>query len=304
MDYFTAVKTFARVVETGSFAKAADSLEVPRNTVTKLVQSLEAHLRVKLLNRTTRRVSTTNDGAAYYERMSRILEEWQEVESELTSAQSKPRGRLRVDMGATLASLLVIPALPAFQARYPDLQLDIGVSDRPVDLVSDRVDCVVRAGRVSDPSLIARHIGDLPFITCASPDYLRNRKLPEHPADLEHNHTLIRYFYAGSSRQVPIVLNCGDGQATVRGRYFVSVNDTNALLAAGLAGLGVLHVPAFIVQPHVAAGNLVSLLDNWTADPVPISIVYSANRHLSARVRVFVDWMVELFKSHPYVITK
>ncbi|HTD02598.1 LysR substrate-binding domain-containing protein [Undibacterium sp.] len=304
MDYFTAVKTFARVVETGSFARAADSLEVPRNTVTKLVQSLEAHLRVKLLNRTTRRVSTTNDGAAYYERMSRILEEWQEVESELTSAQSKPRGRLRVDMGATLASLLVIPALPAFQARYPDLQLDIGVSDRPVDLVSDRVDCVVRAGRVSDPSLIARHIGDLPFVTCASPDYLRDRKLPEHPADLEHKHTLIRYFYAGSSRQSPIVLNSGDEQVTLRGRYFVSVNDTNALLAAGLAGLGVLHVPAFVAKPHIEAGNLVSLLDNWAADPVPISIVYSANRHLSARVRVFVDWMVELFKSHPDAITK
>ncbi|GGC81461.1 LysR family transcriptional regulator [Undibacterium terreum] len=304
MDYFTAVKTFTRVVETGSFAKAADSLEVPRNMVTKLVQSLEAHLRVKLLNRTTRRVSMTNDGAAYYERMSRLMEEWLEVESDLASAQSNPRGRLRVDMGATLASFLVIPALASFHARYPDLQLDIGVSDRPVDLISDRIDCVVRAGKVTDPSLIARHIGDLPFVTCAAPGYMKGREFPEHPADLERGHTLIRYFFAGSGRQSPVVLNFGDEQATLRGRHFVSVNDTNALLAAGLAELGILHLPAFAAQSHIEAGRLVSLLDNWTAEPVPISIVYSANRHLSSRVRVFVDWMVELFKSNAYAIIR
>ena len=198
MDYFTSVRAFTRVVESGSFVKAAASLDLPRNTLTKQVQALEAHLRTKLLNRTTRRVSMTNDGAAYYERMSRIMEEWEEVESELAHAQASPRGRLRVDMASATATQLVIPALPAFHARYPDVQLDIGVSDRPADLISERVDCVVRAGKVTDPSLIARHVGDLPFVACATPDYLKKHGKPSHPGDLDDNHLLVRYFFSGS----------------------------------------------------------------------------------------------------------
>ena len=291
-----AVRAFTRVVETGSFVKAAASLELPRNTVTKLVQGLEAHLRVKLLNRTTRRVSTTSDGTAYYERMARILDEWQEAESALTSAQASPRGRLRVDMAASMATMLVIPALPDFHARYPELQIDIGVSDRPVDLVSDRVDCVVRAGRIGDPSLIARHLGDVRFMTCATPDYLARHGTPLHPDELEHGHLLVRYFYAGSGRRLPLAFRRGEQHIEVKGRYFVSVNDANALLAAGLAGLGIMHGPAFVVQPHIAAGRLVPLLQDWTGEVNPVSIVYAPNRHLSTRVRVFVDWMVQLFK--------
>jgi len=162
MDYYTAVRAFIRVVEGGSFTKASTGLDLPRNTVTKLVQALEAHLQVKLLNRTTRRVSLTNDGAAYYERMSRIMDEWQEAESDLAMSQSRPRGRIRVDVAALLATHLVIPALPTFYERYPDIQLDLGVSDKPSDLVSDRIDCVLRAGKVTDPSLIAVNAGQEP----------------------------------------------------------------------------------------------------------------------------------------------
>ncbi len=298
MDYFASVRAFTRVVESGSFVKAAALLDLPRNTVTKQVQALELHLRTKLLHRTTRRVSMTNDGAAYYERMSRILEEWEEVESELAHAQASPRGRLRVDMASATATQLVIPALPAFYARYPDVQLHIGVSDRPADLVSERVDCVVRAGRVTDPSLIARHVGDLPLVTCATPDYLKRHGHPTHPSDLEGAHMLIRYFFAGSGRQLPIELVRGDERICVKGRHFIAVNDGNALLAAGLAGLGILHTPAFIVQPHIDAGRLVPTLEEWSADAVPISIVYSPNRHLSMRVRAFVDWMADLFRTH------
>jgi DNA-binding transcriptional LysR family regulator len=299
MDRLTAVRAFLRVAETGSFVKAADSLELPRNTVTKLIQSLEAHLRVKLLNRTTRRVSITNDGALYYERMSRVLEEWQEAESELTSAQSNPRGRLRVDMAAAIATQLVIPALPAFHERYPDLQLDIGASDRPTDLVSERVDCVVRAGVVNDPSIVARHLGDLPNILCASKSYLKQHGVPKHPSDFEDGHTLIRYFFAGTGRKAPIVLSRADEQITVQGRHFISVNDGNALLTAALTGLGIVHTVSLIVQPHIDSGDLVPLLDEWSCGIIPFSIVYAPNRHLSARARVFVDWMVQLFQSYP-----
>lgn len=298
MDYFASVRAFTQVVESGSFVKAAGILDLPRNTVTKQVQVLEQHLRTKLLNRTTRRVSLTDTGAAYYERMSHILEEWEEAESELARTQASPRGRLRVDMASATATQLVIPALPTFYARYPDIQLHIGVSDRPADLVSERVDCVVRAGTVTNPSLIARRIGDMSLITCATPDYFKMYGYPSHPSDLEQAHTLIRYFFAGSERQLPIELARGDERISVKGKHAIAVNDGNALLAAGLAGLGILHAPAFIAQPHIDAGRLVATLEEWSTDVVPISIVYSPNRHLSTRVRVFVDWMVELFGRH------
>lgn len=300
MDYFNAVRAFTRVVETGSFVNAAASLHLPRNTVTKLVQALEVHLRTKLLNRTTRRVSLTNDGAAYYERISRLLEEWQEVESDLAHAQSSPRGRLRVDMASATATLLVIPALPAFRQRYPDLQLDIGVSDRPSDFIADRVDCVVRAGRITDPSVIARHLGDFPFVTCAAPSYLEQHGVPTHPSQLEDGHVLVKYFYA-SGRHLPMVLSSGNEEYTVRGRQSVAVNDGNALLSAGLAGLGITHLPAFIAQPQISAGLLKPVLQEWQAEAVPISVVYAPNRHLSTRVRVFVDWMIDLFRNHPHL---
>lgn len=296
MDYFNAVRAFARVAETASFVKAADSLNLPRNTVTKLVQSLEAHLRTRLLNRTTRRVSLTNDGAAYYERMARLLEEWQEVEAELAHAQARPRGRLRVDMASATATLLVIPALPTFQERYPDLQIDIGVSDRPSDFLADRVDCVLRAGKITDPSLVARPLGDFAFMTCASPAYLKRHGVPTHPSELEQKHLMVKYSYA-SGRHLPVELSRDGEQISVRGHHFVAVNDGNALLSAGMAGLGIVHLPAFIAQPQVDAGLLQPVLTEWQSEPISMSVVYAPNRHLSARVRVFVDWLIELFQN-------
>jgi LysR family transcriptional regulator for bpeEF and oprC len=146
--------------------------------------------------------------------------------------------------------------------------------------------------------LIARHVEDLPLVTCATPDYLKRHGHPSHPFDLEEGHMLIRYFFAGSERQLAIELVRGDQRISVKGRHFIAVNDGNALLAAGLAGLGILHAPAFIVHPHIDAGRLVPTLEEWSADVVPITVVYSPNRHLSTRVRAFVDWMVELFRAH------
>jgi DNA-binding transcriptional LysR family regulator len=300
MDKLKAVRLFTRVVETGSFAKAADSLRLPRNSATKLVQALETHLRIKLLNRTTRRVSPTTDGNAYYERMSRLLEEWQEVESELLLSQAQPRGKLRVDMASALATHLVIPALPLFQTNHPNLQLDIGVGDRPIDLLVENVDCVVRAGTVSQPSLIARHLGDLPLILCATQEYLKRHGHPRHPGDLERGHTLVRYFYAGSGQQSSIELASGEDRYTVQGSYFVSTNDANAQLVAGLTGLGILHTHLFIAKPSIDSGKLVPILQEWSAEPVPISVAYSPNRHLSARVRIFVNWMAQLLEEHPH----
>lgn len=297
VDYFSAVKAFIQVVEAGSFVKAAQTMNLPRNTVTRHIQKLENHLRVKLLNRTTRRISLTNDGTAYYERMVRVVDQWLEAESDLASAQARPHGRLRVDMGSTMATMLVLPALPAFQKRYPELQLDIGVSDRPVDLLGDRVDCVIRGGTLSDPSLIARRLGSLRFVTCATPEYLATHGTPLQPGDLDVGHQMVRYFFAGTQQRLPVEFVRGNERITVDAPYFVSVNDSNALLAAALAGMGVLQTLQFMAEPHFQSGALVQLLEDWSLEPNPIYIVYSPNRHLSARVRVFVEWLVELFEA-------
>lgn len=161
MDRFNAMQSFARVVETGSFTKAAETLHMSKTSVTQLVQQLEARLRVKLLNRTTRKVNVTADGAAYYERVIKLLADMDDAETSLSNASVQPRGRLRVDVPSPFARMILIPAFPAFHARYPDIQLDMGVSDRMVDLIGESVDCVVRGGELTDLSLVARRVGDL-----------------------------------------------------------------------------------------------------------------------------------------------
>src|SRR5882724_9280158 len=200
MDQMTAMRAFARVVEVGTFTRAAQLLEMPKPTLSKLIQGLESHLRTKLLNRTTRRVAVTADGAAYYERVVRILADVDELDGSMTLSQASPKGRLRIDISASLALLILIPALPQFHARYPDIQIDLGVTDRPVDLVGENVDCVVRAVEITDQSLIARRIAEMRFVSCAAPDYLARQGAPRHPAELMRNHTVVGYFNASSAR--------------------------------------------------------------------------------------------------------
>lgn len=181
MDRFDAMLAFARVVETRSFTQAAQTLHMSKTTVTQLVQQLEARLRVKLLNRTTRRVNVTADGAAYYERVVRLLADMDEAEASLARASSAPRGRLRVDVPSPLARMILVPAFAAFHARYPDIQVHMGVSDRMVDLIDENVDCVVRGGDLGELSLAARHVGDLAIGLYAAPSYLARTEAPEHP---------------------------------------------------------------------------------------------------------------------------
>src|SRR5688572_5477413 len=200
-DQLAAMRAFARVVEVGTFTRASALLEIPKPTVTKLIQTLEAHLRVKLLNRTTRRVIVTPDGAAYYERVARLLAELDEIEGSMTLSQATLRGRLRIDVSASLALLIIIPALPDFHARYPEIQIDLGVTDRPVDMIAENVDCVVRAGELRDQSLIARRIGEMRFITCAAPSYLARHGEPQHPKDFEADHFIVSYFRPDSGLQ-------------------------------------------------------------------------------------------------------
>lgn len=296
MDKLAAMQAFVRVVEAGTFTKAADSLELPKPTVTRLIQTLEAHLQTKLLNRTTRRVTVTPDGAAYYDRALRVLSEIDELESSMSHAKSSPRGRLRVDVGSSVGRLVVIPALPDFHARYPGIQIDLGVSDRPVDLITENVDCVIRGGTLTDQSLVARRIASFHFMAAASPDYLRRHGVPTHPHDLEDGtHTVVGFFSPRTGRPMPMDFNKDGERIEVQGRHIVAVNDSDAYVAAAIAGLGVLSAPTFLLQAAIGRGALEPVLADWASDPIPIHVVYAPNRHLSAKLRVFVDWVAELF---------
>lgn len=299
MDRFDAMLAFARVVETRSFTQAAQTLHMSKTTVTQLVQQLEARLRVKLLNRTTRKVNVTADGAAYYERVVRLLADMDDAETSLTHASSAPRGRLRVDVPSPLARMIIAPAFPAFHARYPDIQVHMGVSDRMVDLIDENVDCVLRGGEPGDPSLVARHVGDLGIGLYAAPAYLARVGRPAHPRELEAApHQIVGFLRSSTGRTLPCTLRRGEERVQVLGRYAIAMDDGNAYLAAGVACLGALWLPRYMAAPHLACGELAPLFEDWSIEPMPLYIAFPPNRHMGARLRVFIDWVVELMEIH------
>jgi len=299
MDRFDAMQAFARVVEAGSFTKAAETLHMSKTTVTQLVQQLEARLRVKLLNRTTRKVNVTADGAVYYERVLQLLADMDDAETSLSGAATLPRGRLRVDVPSPLASMILIPALPGFYARYPDIQIDMGVSDRIVDMIDENVDCVVRGGELIDESLMARRVGDLPLGVFAAPSYLARVGTPAHPQELEDsNHRIVGFLWARTGKPVPYTMRKQLESLQIKGRYALAVDDGNAYLAAGLAGLGVLWLPTYMSKAFEARGELVPLFEDWNLDPMPLYVAFPPNRHISLKLRVFIEWVAELMAVH------
>ncbi len=299
MDRFDAMHAFVRVVDTGSFTRAAESLRISRTTATQLVQQLEARLQIRLLNRTTRRVALTAEGAIYYARAVRLLADLEDAEGSLSNAAAAPRGRLRIDVPTPLARLVLVPALPAFHARYPGIVLDLGVSDRMVDLIGDHVDCVIRGGDITDLSLIARKVADLRIGLYAAPAYLSRIGAPAHPREVtaDSPHRLVAFQSMRTGQQpLPFVLHRGGERIEVRGRHVLAVDDGNAYIAAGVAGLGLLAAPDYIAKPHVDAGELVPVLTDWRLDSMPLYLAYPENRYVSARLRVFIDWAVDMFK--------
>ncbi len=259
------------------------------------MQQLEAHLRTKLLSRTTRRLAVTSDGAAYYERAIQVLADLEEMDASLAASQARPKGRLRVDVSAAIAQEIILPALGGFFERYPDIQLDIGVSDRPADLVAENVDCVIRAGTISDLSLVARRVGEMHMATAAAPAYLQRHGMPEHPSALEAGHRVVGYFRARTGQPLPFGFIRGEERLDIAGRYQAAVNDAATYLVAGLAGHGIVQAPYFMLWRHLEAGRLVQVLPEWSVPPIPLHVVYPPNRHLSTRLRVFIDWAAGLF---------
>ncbi len=296
MDQLLAIRAFARVVEAGSFTRAADTLGMPNASLTKAIQSLEAHLRVKLLQRTTRRVSVTPEGAQYYEKTQRLLKELDDVDASFSAAQSRPRGHLRVDMGSSVANLIVLPALPAFSAQYPDIRIDMGVSDKHVNLIGDNVDCVIRGGELTDLSLVGRQVGSASWVTCATPGYLREHGTPKRPSELEEGHRIVQYLSTRTGRGMPLNFEKNGEKVEVGGRA-VGVNESNAHVAAGVAGLGVIQTFRYAAAPHLKSGALVPILEKWQPPPYPFYVVYPSNRYVSNRLRVFIDWTAELFSA-------
>jgi len=290
------MQVFARVVETGGITRAADSLQIPKATATTLIQQLEASLGVKLLNRTTRKVSVTTDGAAYYPRCIAILAEVRETEESLTQRHTTPEGRLRVDAPTLIARLVIVPALPDFFTRYPAIDLQLACSERRADLIEEGIDCAIWSGELEDSTLIARRIGQLYFGTCASPAYLAAHGRPLHPDELRA-HRCINHFAPRTGKMAEWVF-AKDGvriQTALRG---LALDDENSYVAAAEAGLGIAQIPAFVLKDAMERGTLELLLGDWFPEPAPLSIVYPQNRHLSIKTRVFVDWIAALFGEH------
>jgi LysR family transcriptional regulator for bpeEF and oprC len=295
VDQLLAMRVFIRIVDAGSFAKAADSLNLPRSSVSKLLQDLEQHLGTKLVERSSRALTITGEGEAYRDQAVDLLADLDAMDLSARSTRSVPRGRLRVDVGSSLANLVIIPALPDFRRRYPDIDLLLGVNDRPVDLVGDAVDCVIRGGELSDSSLIARRLCHLEYVTCATPEYLAAYGTPNRPPDLHGDHVAVSYFFPQTGRILPLQFARDGDPVEIEPRSAVSVSESTALTEALLAGLGIGQTFSFSARPHLEAGRLVSVLEDWTPRSHPLHLVYPATRHQSAKLRAFADWAVEIF---------
>jgi LysR family transcriptional regulator, regulator for bpeEF and oprC len=291
------MEVFVRVVETGGITRAADSLGLPKATATTLIQKLEATLGVRLLNRTTRRVSVTPDGAAYYERCVAILGQVRETEEALGRQHATARGRLRVDVPTLMARSVFVPALPQFFARYPQIDLALACGERRADLIEEGVDCAVWSGEIEDSSYVARRVGFLYFSACAAPSYIAAHGRPHHPDDLAQ-HRCINHFQPRTGKVSDWVFSKGAirVQASLRGH--IAVDDENSYVAAAEAGLGIAQIPAFVLKESMERGSLELVLGDWFPEPSPLYVVYPQHRHLSVKVRVFVDWVVELLADH------
>lgn len=297
MDRMDLYRVFARVVECASFTRAADSLGLPRSSVSAAVQMLETRLGARLLNRTTRRVSVTEDGAIFYERCVRLLSDMEEAEDLFRNAGGRPSGRLRVDVPGRIGRLVIAPALPEFLAAYPQIEIDLGMTDRAVDLVEERADCVLRVGPLGDSGLVGRRIGDLELINVASPAYLARHGAPAGPQDLAE-HLAVNYASPSSGRVEPWEWMDGETARTQPMRGTVCVNSAEGLIAYCLAGLGLIQIPAYDVAGHLAAGELVRVMDEHRAQPMQLTLLYPHRRQAPERLKVFSAWLETLLRPH------
>lgn len=296
MDKFDTLKLFTRIVELGSFTQAADQLNIPRATASNAIKQLEADLNSRLLERTTRHVRPSADGQAFYQRCIQILSDLEDAESSLKNVIQQPRGMLRIDLSNAQATQIVLPHIDEFHQRYPEIELIISSGDRLVDLVREGIDCVIRAGNLQDSSLIARHLANMPQVICASPDYLAQYGVPQHPSELTA-HYAVGFFSVTGGQHSAIELILDGKKQEYALNSWVSVNDAENYILCALRHIGLIQAPRYHVQQQLQAGQLVEVLPAWKSLDMSVSVLYPQHRQLSPRVRVFVEWLSQVYKS-------
>ena len=300
MDRFVAITAFARVVETGSFARAAERLDTSVSSVSRHVSELEAHLDARLLNRTTRRLSLTESGRVFHERCVQLLADLAEAEESATAGNVKPRGTLRLTSSITFGARHLAPAIAEFIARFPAMRFDVELSDRAVDLVDEGFDVAVRIGAIGSQNLVGRKVGETRLVCCAAPSYLRRHGTPQTPADLAA-HVCLTYEYA-PQKSVWAFRDRDGREHSVRINGPVHANNGRFLDALAVAGVGIAFEPDFIVGPDVRAGLLTPILRDFAPPSANIYVAYPSRRHLSAKVRAFTDHLAQRFATADWAL--
>ena len=296
MDRYDAMRVFCRIVERRSFKAAAAELGLPRSSVTDGMKALEARLGAQLLQRTTRHVVPTPDGEAYYQRCLQLVADLDEAEGSF--GRSEPRGLLHVNVHGTLASHWVLPTLPGFQARYPSIELFLSEGDRYVDLTREGVDCVLRAGTLPDSDLIVRRLMTLEEVTCASPAYVARHGMPLGIDALE-GHRMVGFRSSATGVVLPLEFTVGTEVREVMLPFSLTVGGAEVYAAAARAGLGLIQAPRYRLEEDLRRGSLLTVLDDTPPSHLPVSVLYPRARHLSPRLRVFVDWLAEILAADP-----
>jgi LysR family transcriptional regulator for bpeEF and oprC len=289
MDRFDAMRAYVQVVESGSFTKAGQALMLHKATVSQRVEQLEDKLAIRLLTRTTRSVVPTAEGLAYYRRACAILQQVDEAESMLGKGNSSPGGRLRVEVPAALGRLVLVPEIRSFLERYPRITLELGCTDRTIDLIREGVDCALRGGDLPDSSLVSRRVGTVSYVLCAAPRYINEHGLPDRPEDLAH-HAQVGYLPATKGQIRAVRLSRDDRTVEVEMPSRFVTSDNGALLSAGLDGLGIIQIMEFVASHHLASGALLRVLPTWRCAALPLNFLTPTARHRTARVQVFADW--------------
>ncbi len=302
MDKLDSLRVFCRVVELSSFSRAADQLHMSNASITNHIAALESHFGVRLLNRTTRRLSLTDDGRSCYERALRLLGEMTELEDALQGARLQPKGILRVDIPTAIGRIYIAPALSRFAAQYPELSLHVHVTDRDLDIVDERADVVIRMGELKDSNMVARLIYQSRSICCAAPSYLAEHGTPATPEELAH-HTCLGFIQPNSRQIVPwqFMRDVGGNREefSFAPPARIAINHAESLIHAATTGAGIVQLLSSSLSPPIQSGALTPILEDWESAGPPVYVVYPQNRHLSPKVRAFVDFVSALFAELP-----
>jgi LysR family transcriptional regulator for bpeEF and oprC len=297
MDKIKAMQTFVRIVDANSFTKAAETLGLPRASLTATMQQLEAFLGTQLLQRTTRRLSLTTDGAEYYRQCIDILNAVEAAELSFRGPDARrPKGTLRVNLPGTLGRNFVMPRIAEFHSAYPDVNLDINLTDRLVDVVQEGIDCALRVGQLQDSSMVGRQIGTMRFVTCAAPAYLERYGTPRRIEDLQGHRCIVRFSgRAGKLFDWEMLVDGKVKKVDISGP--IAVDDGDAYLSCALQGLGLAQPAAYLARPHFDSGALVQVLPDMPPTPMPVSLLYPQGRMAAPKLSAFAEWLRALFDS-------